>query len=923
MPYRTPWTNFTAGEFTPLLNGRMDLKKYFNSARLIWNFTVKPYGGISKDPGTRMLYECKDETRVPRLVPFRVRSDQNYMLCFEGGRMNGVDEVGGYLRFFADGGIISSGGVPYEIETDYTEADLRDIRVRQYRDVMFIYHPNHYPKRLVRNGHTDWSIASVLFTFGPHKEPNQFEDSFIVFSGRTGAIDIYAREEIFESSHVGRKMRILDGEVEITSVANAHSATAIVRKEISDGQFEKAYGRDFFSEVSKSCTLPNGSEVFTCKAHGFSNGQKVTFKADTVPTNFTNGASYYVVNADTNTFNLSSTLGGAAITSGSASAGIELFPHWEIVSGTPSSIASPTVTGTAAFSVRKKFDLKYEEKYLFIADISGDVSSTNKLNVSIQTQDYNTATGDVMTGSEYTEIVADMDYVEVGDGIISFTLDLGEYVHGQMDFDSATNSYPADPDSVEATVTLTYSGAAGKTLSLGRLNFRRVKPDHPIAAYDWAWRAFDDPGSGYPRAGHIFEKRHILLGNAEYPNAMWFSNTDDFYKFDASDPEVDSSAMFMQLVGGSEVEAVSWGASRKDLWIASDYTVWRVSPTEAGGSIAPTKVKAFPEAAFGSAGMEAVYVDSVVLYAERSRRNVRGMSYDLENDAYRSDQLTIFAEHLFRDSQIAQMCWQQQPFGVLWALRTDGIVCGMTYLKNEQVIAWHRHDFGGAITESIATMQDSDGHDQLWLCTQREINGVTRRFVEMQEREYLDVNDWRYLACALNYDGTPIGTVSGLTHLVGETVNVFADGVWVNDQVVAADGTIPLEDPSGAITASKITVGLPYDSILQTQNIEQQLPYGTVQGMNLRISNVFARLYATGPKMWCVTSESYEDITKWEPLDFRKPSDPMDGPLPPYTGDYRIYVQSTYSPESSLYLIHRGPTACNVLGLVYEWEEGS
>jgi hypothetical protein len=345
--------------------------------------------------------------------------------------------------------------------------------------------------------------------------------------------------------------------------------------------------------------------------------------------------------------------------------------------------------------------------------------------------------------------------------------------------------------------------------------------------------------------------------------------------------------------------------------------------TETGGSLAPTKIRAFPEAAFGSSVLDAIYVDTVVLYAERSMKNIRGMFYDLENDSYRSDQLTIYAEHLFREESIVAMCWQQQPFGQLFVLRSDGTVCAMTYLKNEKVAAWHRHDFGGAITESIETLPDDDGFDQLWLCTNRTINGVTRRFVEMQEREYRDVSDWRYLACALNYSGTPISTITGLDHLIGEEIDIYADGVWINSQTVSASGTAPLVDASGSITASKVVAGLKVTSVLQTQNIEQKLPYGTVQGMNLRITNVFARLYNTGGDMWCVTSDSYSDPSKWEPLDFRKGPDPMDGPLPAYSGDFEVYVQSTYSPESSLYMIHSGPTACNVLGFVYEWEEGS
>ena len=50
-------TNFTAGELTPRLNGRVDIEQYYNAASLIKNFHVIPTGGIVKRSGTRHIAE--------------------------------------------------------------------------------------------------------------------------------------------------------------------------------------------------------------------------------------------------------------------------------------------------------------------------------------------------------------------------------------------------------------------------------------------------------------------------------------------------------------------------------------------------------------------------------------------------------------------------------------------------------------------------------------------------------------------------------------------------------------------------------------------------------------------------------------------------------------------------------------------------
>ena len=62
-------TNFTSGELSPRLNGRIDLDKYYNSASSIHNFVVLMHGGVTKRPGTRFIREIKDSSKRTRLIP--------------------------------------------------------------------------------------------------------------------------------------------------------------------------------------------------------------------------------------------------------------------------------------------------------------------------------------------------------------------------------------------------------------------------------------------------------------------------------------------------------------------------------------------------------------------------------------------------------------------------------------------------------------------------------------------------------------------------------------------------------------------------------------------------------------------------------------------------------------------------------------
>ena len=68
--------------------------------------------------------------------------------------------------------------------------------------------------------------------------------------------------------------------------------------------------------------------------------------------------------------------------------------------------------------------------------------------------------------------------------------------------------------------------------------------------------------------------------------------------------------------------------------------------------------------------------------------------------------------------------------------KTDGTLIGLTYRREEEVVAWHKHIIGGsfgsgqAVVESIATLPTDTGEDELFMIVKRTINSVTKRYVE-------------------------------------------------------------------------------------------------------------------------------------------------------------------------------------------------
>ena len=147
-------TNFTAGQISPRLHGRVDINKYKNGVKTQKNAYSLPHGGVVRRGGTRYIADVKTSSKKVRLVRFEFSITQAYIIEF--GDL--------YCRFYKDNGQITSGGSVVELATPYTEAQLFDLYFAQSADVLYVAHPTHYPRKITRTSDVSWSIATLTFT---------------------------------------------------------------------------------------------------------------------------------------------------------------------------------------------------------------------------------------------------------------------------------------------------------------------------------------------------------------------------------------------------------------------------------------------------------------------------------------------------------------------------------------------------------------------------------------------------------------------------------------------------------------------------------------------------------------------------------------------------------------------------------------
>lgn len=208
MPRARPiTTSFNGGELSPLLDGRVDQDKYFTGCKTLVNFIPTVQGPARRRGGTRHVGAVKDSAKRTWLVDFVFSSGQAYVLEF--GHL--------YIRFWTNRGQLLNAGVPYEVVSPYTEADLVTaegtfaLRTLQSADVMWIVHAEGkvQPYKLARLGATNWVFALEAFNDGPFRDLNTDDTLTVAVTGAfTGSTTVVATGAIFEAGHVGSLLYI-------------------------------------------------------------------------------------------------------------------------------------------------------------------------------------------------------------------------------------------------------------------------------------------------------------------------------------------------------------------------------------------------------------------------------------------------------------------------------------------------------------------------------------------------------------------------------------------------------------------------------------------------------------------------------------------------------------------------------------------
>ena len=916
MPRTTAALNsFVSGEFSAKLDGRTDFEKYPSGCKTLENMLVHPQGAAARRVGTQFISEVKTSSAKTRLIPFEFSTTQTYVLEFGNT----------YIRMFKDKGQITEGDVTV---TAITKAN---------------------PGVVTANSH------------------GYANGDFVILSSVVGMTEVNGKTfKVSNKATNTFELENVDGVDVDTSGFTTYS---------SDGDANRIY------EITSPYLT---AELFELK--------------------FAQSADVMYIT----------------------------HPNHEVM--------KLSRTGHTAWTLTE------------VAFTDGPYLPTNTTATTITPQQTAAASGKTLTLSAVTGVNGGVGWLATDVGRIL------KFNSGKAIITARTNATVA-----VATITTAFTNTdATAAFNLG---------------------AFSDT-TGHPSCVSFFEQRLVFAGTTDEPQTLYFSKSGDYENM-TTGTNADDAMVY--TIASNQVNKIRYLKAVRTLLIGTTGGEFSVSADGTDAAVTPTNITIKRQSSHGAANVDAQPAGNAVLFLQRAKRKIRELAYNYDSDGYVAPDLTILNETV-TNSGITEMAYQQAPDSILWCVRDDGVLAGLTYQRTDNVVAWHRHIIGGksdtgkniiqqkinftanstivngtansitlashglatndpiyyyaaanpitgissgslyyvirtdantiklsltaalsaagtpisltapgtastqsiyqgvnissnviysaahgfktrdvifydnvgttitglsenipyyvsrvdanqfklytdsnlvnvvsltsahtseqvdnilqnAKIESVATISGDLNEDELWIISQRWVNGAVRRFVECFSDFDFDETapeDFKFLDSHLSYSGVAVSSLSGLDHLEGETVSILADGATHATKTVAS-GAIALDR-----SATKVTVGLPYSSVLQTMRIEAGAGQyeGTAQAKIKRISKVVLRLFET------VGAKVGPSLDNLETVPFRTTSGAMDLPVSTFlAGDKEVEFADDYNTDGFIFVKQEQPLPLTILAL--------
>lgn len=933
--------SFNSGEWAPSLFARVDLQKYRSGCALAENFFIDYRGGLSTRMGTQYILQAYKSAFPVRIIGFQpgftlgyiLEFGQNYLrFYFKGSsilessfaitaatqanpavltitgnnyapgdwifvnsvvgmtqlndRYFQVSAVSGASVTLADlNGVAinsttytaySSGGTAqrvYTLQTPYAAADLALLKFAGNLNQLILTHPNYAPAVLTLVTATNWTLTNI--SIGSTALP----PTGVTITSTLAAGSVNYAYGVTSIDHAGQESQLsvvgaLASKQDIRSVAGSNQiAWTASANAVAYNIYE--------SSVSYFGVVPAGVSfgfIGTCTG--------VDFIDSNIGPDFSQAPPIAQ-----NPF-----VGGGIASITVTAAGTYITVPTVTMSG-----GSPNLPATLAASL----------SVIGTPTIGAQLSSANQVGDVITFPDGLVLTVTVVSsGSIAAWVVTSPGSITSGNTPANPILPLsdtggpgrGAYAIATWGVSSVAVVNPGAGDFTGATVAFSAGGGAATAVLL------------PATASN-------------PAVPSFCQQRLVLAAPSTAPQTFYMSQPGSYFNFNTSNPVNAADAITETIVSTTQQTIKSIISATSGMVVLTDKAVWLVNGGSSGSAITPTNAVVNPQSFVGANDVPPIQANWSILHVAAKGASVRELAYNIYFNVFTGSDISITSSHLFFGYTIKEWAWAEAPFYVAWAIRSDGVMLTLTFLKEQEFIGW-THQTTQGLFESVATVTEATANagnvDAIYTVVQRTINGNVVQYIErVADRVFPNgLSSAWCVDSGVQYTGSAALSFTGAEHLAGATVTGLATDNLGNVTIIApfvmpvnGQFTLPAPTPPGATGYTTVTLGLSFTAKLQTLAIDvtriqiqgevKKIPYVDVrvaQTLGLSIGSSFSTLV---PMKDLVLGNVSSMLTG-------QPSQVVTGLA---SGDARTFLDPTYTVPGQYCVEQANPYPATVLGV--------
>lgn len=702
----------SAGEITPSAYGRVDLARYQSGLKTLRNFFTRVHGGVVNRPGTQYVATVIDSAKTGRLIPFIASTADSYALDFSDQSMT----------------VVRNGGLVLETAKTITATTNTSQVV-----VTSAGHGFADGDRVFISG-TGLAALDGKFWFINAVNPNSFQLVGSMAPGGTASAGSVARVfklttpytesqlSAIKYTQLNDVMTLALKAVQTRDLSRlGHASWTIANMPFEQGPFQDVNVTAVKGVVASAAT---GTVTI--------NSSHAIFAAANV------GQLFYLQQKDYGTpWEVSKVVTAGAIRRSEGK-------YYEAMAGgttgtlRPSHDADTASDGTVTWLYKHNgwgvveiatFVDAYTVTATVKSEIPADLIKTDK----------------VITGA-----------ADNGSGLVRITSNAHGYANNDFVLVYGVGG------TTEANGLWRISGVTANTFDLAGSAFVNAYTSGGNAtvngSYKWALGAWGGD-RGWPGAVTYFQQRKTLAATTAEPLKSWHSATNSFPNHGKHSPIVDDDAFSMTLAS-NQADPIVHLVNLGKLVALTSSVASDVRPSTVGGGkwVMPADDNN-PVLTPSKRSARAQEGDSV-LYVSAKSHNVKDLAYEFASNAYDGKDLSVLSKHLLDGHTIVDAAYQHVPFQIYWMVRDDGVLLGMTYLKEHEVWGWHRHDTTHGFFERVCVIPEGN-EERVYFRVRRTINGQTVRYIErMASRLFTDVKDAFFVDSGVTYDGRNTGSTT-------------------------------------------------------------------------------------------------------------------------------------------------------------------